>query len=348
MNPDTRTTSSTPPGPPPVRNLELKAALLLLSMVLLLVASALYVMYARGLFESTQPLVLIAEDSEGVTVGTPVTFAGFAIGRVERIELSDQGKVRFLVQVPTDDARWLRTSSIFTMERSLVGGVKLRAFSGVLEDPPLEPGAERVLLSGDATAELPQVLSTARQLLENLNAMVMPEAPLARSLANVETLTTTLQGPQGAMALLFGNSADAGKVSTALDRTNALLQRADQLTARLDRLVANADRQVFGQPEATNAGPSSANEAAGAGLLSDVKGTVAQLNGLLAEARGRLQQVEAVLVEAQGIASNTREATTDLGALRAEVESSLRQIESLVNDINRRWPFARETEIRLP
>ena len=37
-----------------------------------------------------------------------------------------------------------------------------------------------------------------------------------------------------------------------------------------------------------------------------------------------------------------------LGALRTEVEASLRKVESLVNDINRRWPFARDTEVKLP
>jgi len=30
------------------------------------------------------------------------------------------------------------------------------------------------------------------------------------------------------------------------------------------------------------------------------------------------------------------------------VESNLRKVESLVNDIQRKWPFARDTEIRLP
>ncbi|MDO8889205.1 MAG: mammalian cell entry protein, partial [Hydrogenophaga sp.] len=47
-------------------------------------------------------------------------------------------------------------------------------------------------------------------------------------------------------------------------------------------------------------------------------------------------------------ASNTREATTDLGVLRGEVESSLRKVDGLINDINRKWPFARDTEIKLP
>ena len=69
---------------------------------------------------------------------------------------------------------------------------------------------------------------------------------------------------------------------------------------------------------------------------------------MLAETRNSLKKVDAVLVEAQAIGANTREATTDLGALRADVESNLRKVESLVNDIQRKWPFARDTEIRLP
>ena len=55
-----------------------------------------------------------------------------------------------------------------------------------------------------------------------------------------------------------------------------------------------------------------------------------------------------MLEEAKGVAANARGATTDLGALRGEVEASLRKIDSLVNEINRKWPFARDTEIKLP
>ena len=73
-----------------------------------------------------------------------------------------------------------------------------------------------------------------------------------------------------------------------------------------------------------------------------------QLNGLLADARNSLKKVDAVLVEAQAIAGNAREATNDLGTLRAEVDASLRKVEQLVNEINRKWPFKRDTEIKLP
>ena len=58
--------------------------------------------------------------------------------------------------------------------------------------------------------------------------------------------------------------------------------------------------------------------------------------------------LEVMAATAQGIAANANEATTDLGALRGEVEANLRKVESLLSDINRKWPFAKDSELKLP
>jgi phospholipid/cholesterol/gamma-HCH transport system substrate-binding protein len=326
-------------SPPPVANLELKARLLILLLILLLGGAVVYVMVARGAFERTQQLVLVADDSEGVVVGMDLTFSGFPIGRVGRIELSDDGNARILVDVPSKDAHWLRTSSVFTMESGLVGGTRIRAFSGVLTDPLLPDGAVRRVLRGDAKAEIPLMVASVRELVSNLSALTGPDAPLNGSLRNVQTATEKLNGPGGGLGLLFGNETDAKKIISTLDRTNALLTRldglalkADGIATKTDVLISNADKQVFGPT----------------GVMGDAQATVVQLNGLLADARNSLKKVDAVLQEAQAIGANTREATNDLGALRGEVEGSLRKVESLVNEINRKWPFARDTELKLP
>ncbi|HSV48565.1 MAG TPA: mammalian cell entry protein, partial [Ramlibacter sp.] len=78
------------------------------------------------------------------------------------------------------------------------------------------------------------------------------------------------------------------------------------------------------------------------------RATVQQLNAVLSDTRGTLAKVDAVLAEAQAVGSNVRGATTDLGTLRNEVEANLRKIEGLVNQINSKWPFAKDTEIKLP
>lgn len=312
----------------PVAYLELKAAMLLLFTLALIVGSGLYLLYARGAFEPTQTLVLTADDSEGVVVGMDMTFSGFPIGRVRRIELAETGNARIVVDVAQKDAHWLRESSVFTLVRGVVGGTNIRAYSGILTDPPLPAGAVRPVLRGDATAEIPQLMASARELLGNLNALTAQDAALGNSLANVQALTQRLNGPGGALGVLMGNEADARKIITTLERTNTLL-------ARLDGLAKQADRQVFGE---------NGKDA----LVPDLRASVGQLNALLTETRNSLKKVDAVLVEAQAIGANTREATTDLGALRADVESNLRKVESLVNEIQRKWPFARDTEIRLP
>jgi phospholipid/cholesterol/gamma-HCH transport system substrate-binding protein len=321
---------ATPPEPP-VPHLELKAALLLALLALLLAGSALYVMYARGVFEATQQLVLVADDSEGVTVGMDMTFSGFPIGRVRRIELAEDGAARIVIDVPKKDARWLRESSVFTLVRGLVGNVAIRAYSGVLSDPPLADGAVRRVLVGDATAEIPQLVAATRDLVRNLTALSGTESALNATLGNVQAASERLKGRHGALGVLLGNDEDAKKLVAALDRTNALLARVDGLAARVDGVVAKSDAQVFG-PD---------------GLLPETRAAIVQLNGMLGDARGTLKKADAVLAEAQAVATNAKVASADLGVLRAEVESSLRKVERLVNEINRKWPFASDTELKL-
>ena len=312
----------------PVAYLELKAAMLLLFTLALIVGSGLYLLYARGAFEPTQTLVLTADDSEGVVVGMDMTFSGFPIGRVRRIELAETGNARIVVDVAQKDAHWLRESSVFTLVRGVVGGTNIRAYSGILTDPPLPAGAVRSVLRGDATAEIPQLMASARELLGNLNALTAQDAALGSSLANVQALTQQLNGPGGALGVLMGNEADGRKIITTLERTNTLL-------ARLDGLAKQADRQVFGE---------NGKDA----LVPDLRASVGQLNALLAETRNSLKKVDAVLVEAQAIGANTTQMSNIQRYPWADPNTNLRKVESLVNEIQRKWPFARDTEIRLP
>ena len=317
------------PTPKPVANIEVKAVLLLLLMLALICGTVFYVLYARGAFERTQELVLLSDDSEGVIIGMDMTFSGFPIGRVRRVELAEKGNVRIIIDVPSKDARWLRTSSVFTMESGLVGNTKIRAYSGVLTDPPLPDNSERTLLRGDTAAEIPKMVALVKDLTQNLVKMTAEESSLNQSLANVQAVTDTLKAPGGGMKMLAGDDVKLAQLSkqltTTLDRTNTLLLKVDGITAK-------ADKQVFGEK----------------GLVSDTQLTVQQVTATLADARASLQKLDAVLLEAKDVAGNAKVATADLDTLRAEVESSLRKVDQLVGEINRKWPFARDVQIKLP
>jgi phospholipid/cholesterol/gamma-HCH transport system substrate-binding protein len=321
---------SLPPAPPPPsagmqampRNLELKAGILLLFLIALVCSAAVYLMYARGAFEATQELVLLADDSEGIVVGMDLTFSGFPIGRVSRIELSKEGKARMIVDVAAKDAHWLRTSSVFAMERGIVGSTKMRAYTGMATDPVLPAGAERTLLVGDVAAEIPLLVASAKDLIANLNGLTAAESALSTSLSNLQGLTEKFNGPHGALGGLMGNEKDAQKLLATLDKANNVM-------SKVDGLLLKADNQIFGKDGNSQA-------------------TIVQLNAMLSEARSSLKKVDAVLVDAQAISANAKIATGDLDVLRTDVDRSLRKVDQLVTEINRKWPFARETELTLP
>lgn len=310
----------------PIPYLELKASLLLVMLFTLVLGAITYLMYARGIFESHQQLFLVTDDSEGVSVGMDLTFShsGFAIGRVRRIDLGNDGKVRIAIDLARKDAKWIRNNSIFTLERGLVGGTSLRAFSGDLGAPLLPDGATRNILHDEAL-NIPALMNDVHAVLDNVTKMTQADSALNTSLSNVQSLTERMKGRYGVLGGVLGDEAHAKKLVGALDGIN-------QLLARGDNLLKNADGQLFGSQ----------------GVSAEAQASVKQLNGMLGDARSSLKRVDGVLAEAEKIAANARVASTDLGELRAQVELSLRKVEHLVNEVNRKWPLARDTELKLP
>jgi len=309
----------------PVKNLELKAILLLAFTVGLIVAAALFLLRARGFFDPKQHLVLVTDNAEGVVAGMDLTFSGFPIGTVRRVSLGEKGNVQIEIDVLEREAKWLRTSSVFTLIKPIIGATQLRAYTGILTDPPLEDGAERPVLRGDFNEEVGRVIGATKDVLDNLNTLTAQNSELNKSLANLQVFTQRLQSRSGALNAIFGNEEDARKLVAAVERANAAM-------AQVQKLAANADTRVFGPR----------------GLADDAQANLRQLQALLTDARGTLQRADAVLKEAQGAVGNVNKATEDLGSLRGDVEANLRKIEDLINDLNRKWPFAKERKIELP
>ena len=318
--------------PKPPQNFQFRAGLLLGLTVVVAIGFVAYVLYARGFFEAKQPLILVTDNAEGVSIGDDLSFAGFPVGRVRRISLGEDGRARIDLDVPLDGTRWLRTSSIFTLEKGLFGSPRLRVYSANLKDPPLPPGSVRQVLRGDTSEEIPKMVATLRSALENIEQLTASGGSLQASLANVRTLTDKLAERQGMLGAVLGSEDDARKVVEAIDRANALLASLGGVSRKLDGMLGKADNRVFGE----------------GGVMDGAQQAVGQANAALGEVRDNLKRVERILADAEAVSGNAKNATADLGALRAEVDASLRKVSGLIDEINRKWPFQRDSEIRLP
>ena len=314
------------------RNMGVKVGVLIAFTVMAVGGFIAYVLFARGVFDETQRFYLITDNAEGVSVGTDLTFAGFPIGRVRRIMLRDDGKVRISVRVPVSEAKWLRETSVFVIEVPLVGAAKLRAFSANLQDPPLPDSAERPVLRGDTQQEIPRMVATLRGVLENIDQLTDSGSSLQASISNARAVTERMAGKYGVLGGVLGGDDNAKKVIAAIDRANALLASLGGVSLRMDSLLSKADKSVLGP----------------GGVVEGTQKAVAEANAILGEVRASLKKVDGILADAQATAGNAKAASTDLVALRAEVEASLRKVASLIDEINRKWPFERDTKVKLP
>ncbi len=317
---------------PLIKNLELKVGLLLATTALVTLGFVGYMLYARGVFEPSHHLVLSAENADGVSIGMPVTFSGFPIGQVQRMTLTDTGEVRLEIDLPEKNLRWLRAGSVFTLEKPLVGAAKIKAYTASLKDAPLPADAVRELITGDTAQEIPLLVARLKGILENVEAMTAAGSSINQSLAHVSTLTQRMTGRYGVVEGLLGSPEEARKVVESIDRANSLIKNLNGLSLRLDGTLAKTDQRLFGQ----------------AGIMDEVQRSLGQVNGILGDARASLKKADAILANAQGISADVKGATSDIGTLRTEVDDSLAKINHLINEVNRKWPFAREAEIKLP
>lgn len=312
----------------PNRRLHWQSLVLMALTLVLALGGFFYLLYARGAFEDKQSLILTADNSDGISIGMDLTFSGFPIGSVQQIQLADDGTVRIHIAIPESNAHRLRESSLFTLVRNILGATSLRAYTSDWDDPPLPDNAERTVLYGDASAEIPQLLASTRVVLDNLGQLTSGQSDLAQSLAHLNQLGATLgqtTARDGLLRTLLGNGEEAEQVRQTLTGIN-------HLVGRLNRMAGHADEQVFGA----------------GGLVRDAQASTQELQALLSDTRQSLEKINRVLDDAKTISGNLSETSTDLNVLRMEVQSSLRKVDGLLGQINSRWPFGQTPEITLP
>jgi phospholipid/cholesterol/gamma-HCH transport system substrate-binding protein len=284
-----------------------------------------YLLHARGFFEKTFHLQLAATSADGVAPGVPVVFSGIEIGRVTTLGLNENGGIIIHTEFLSRDAKWLKENSSFTLDKPIVGGAKIRVDSPDLRAPALPDNATMLLLTSDISKEIPALVERVKAILANVEYLTRKDGEINATLANVKTVTGRMTGEYGVLEGVLGSPEKARAVTDSLDKTRALI-------AKLDAMTAKTDQWLFAQD----------------GMAEQTKASLAQVRLMLNDAQSSLKKADAVMANAVEISANVKDGTQDIARLRAEIDDAVRKANGLINEINKKWPFAREPEVKLP
>jgi phospholipid/cholesterol/gamma-HCH transport system substrate-binding protein len=277
-------------------------------------------------------LQLAAVTADGITPGMPLTFSGMPIGQVVSVNLNEAGGIVIKAEISQDGSKWLRSDSSFTLEKSLIGGAKIKVSSPDLSSPQLPDHSTVLLLVSDPTQEIPVLIERVKNILANVEHITRQDGELNGVLGNAKTITSRMSGKYGVLEGMLGSEENAKPVVDSLKNIESLTKRLNEVSAKVDAMLAKTDRWLFAED----------------GLSEQSKQALAQVRAMLAEAQGSLKRVDELLKNAVDISANVKDGTQDLAKLRADIDDSVRKANDLLNDINRIWPFSKDADMKLP
>lgn len=305
---------------------ETKVGLYVVITTLLILASIGYVAYKKGIFEPVSTYTLSSKSGEDLTEGMPVLFAGFTIGRVQTLELSESGSVLIRIRIPERHTKWIRANSTFIINKPLLGSPRIVIVTDNVKSPPLSTKEVREVVTVN---DINETIKKLQPLLERINHIA----------ANIEQMTGNLADPQGDVNKILRS---AGKITENLASKKSILEMAvgneesvasihsslrkvKDITEHVDTILKKTDSGVYGQE----------------GLLPNV-------NGILKDLLVKLEKLNKTIDNVNKISTDAADSTMDLKLLRSEIDAAVKSIGDLASELDKKIPFKKEPEIKLP
>jgi phospholipid/cholesterol/gamma-HCH transport system substrate-binding protein len=308
-----------------MNKLHFKVGLFALAILLFGAAFLVYLLYARGYFEHTYRLQLAAASADGVTPGMPLVFSGIEIGSVTSLGLNDGGGIVIKLELPERNAKWLKQDSVYTLDKPLLGSPKISVDSGNLSGETLPENSTMLLLTPDISKEIPVLIGQVKAILANVEHLTRKDGEVNATFANLKTVTGRMTGEYGMLEGVLGSPEKARALTDSLVQARALITKLDALAGKTDQWMYVQD-----------------------GVADNIREALAQVRLMLNDAQSSLKKADELMSNAVTISADVKAGTQDLAALRVEIDDAVRKANAMINEINKKWPFAREPEVKLP
>jgi len=305
---------------------EWKVGLFIILTVLLTTAGLVYMAYKKGLFQPETTYTLSSRTGDGLSVGMPLYFSGFKIGKVKELELNDQGMVLIKISVPDQHGKWIRSDSKFLLEKPLIGSAKLTVTTKNMTSSLLSPKAVAVLTEvndiNDAIQKIQPILDQIATITENIasltDSLADPQGDVSNILKHSQKLTATLASKRSILEMALGDEK-------SVQALHASLLNARQITDQVNTLLKKTDEEFYGKE----------------GILPLV---IKALKELVAN----LGKMGTTLDNVAKMSSDAAASTKDLKLLRSDIDATVNSLNRLLNELNRKMPFQEEPKIKLP
>jgi len=284
-------------------HLEKKVGLLVVLALVAVIAVVIFIGIEQDLFSKKYELHFTVKKATGFSEGMPVKLSGFRVGRVKRLQLAPDARVRVDLQINRKYQHWIRDNSWARLTKEgVIGESVVEVMVGRPQEPVLEDGAEifyePTQTLDEMFEEIKKDLTPVLYQLRDFIAWVSdPDGEIRKTARHLESFSSGLPETRErvdllldrlkkdvadvrrhAVSLLAESEKRVGEIEPALQDAGAVMARLD---GELPRLIESLDRILSN--------------------LSDISG---EMRTLLEGSSG---QISGVIDTAEDVLENSRE-----------------------------------------
>lgn len=179
---------------PRFRGLERKVGIFMFVAIAFLLVIVFFMGMEKGLFAKEYNLYITVDSGAGFIEGMPIKLSGFKIGKVKSLKLTDDAKVRVVLNINKEYQKWIRSDSAAKLvKENVIGDSILEISVGSGEKPMLtennELTYEKVAGVDEFTQSIQPLLEETTKTLQYIND---PKGDIKKTLSNVERLSEHL------------------------------------------------------------------------------------------------------------------------------------------------------------
>lgn len=286
----------------------------------IIVSSAIgYLIHKKGVFEKVYTFTLAAKTGDGLTKGMPVLFSGFTIGKVDNVELNDQGIVIIKIKIPKRHSKWIRFDSTFSFDKPLIGAPIISVKTENMSSRPL---SEKDVLEIRTVNDINEVIKRIHPILDTITRVA---GNIETVSANVAKLTGTFSSKSSILEMAVNDPDSVKSFHESMKSMKVITSRLEDTLKKVDAMADKTDTKIYGS-----------------------EGALSLANNILKDLIAKLQNLDTTVSNINTISNSTAESTKDLKQLRGEIDITIYSIKELAAKIDDMLPLKKRSDIKLP
>lgn len=233
---------------------KMKIAVGIFAILFIVIISAflLFILNEKGLFEKKYSFAFYADNASYFSLGTPIKYAGFKIGSIEKIELTYDGKVFAHFMVSKKYRKLVNIKSYLMLERPLIGSPVISLISEP-HNNILNPHAILQLTVqddiNDLVVKFEPIVKKLQTIITSIDIittrMADPNGPFFQTLTNIEKTSRTFADHDSVINALTGDRESAKNVASAIKTLKQSMEEIEIITVEIEKMVGAANKNII-------------------------------------------------------------------------------------------------------